>query len=283
MFEHTSRNFPLISKSEQVILENAVVAVAGVGGIGAWAAEALVRMGIGKLRLADLDAYEIHNLNRQAHSTYENIGKEKVKEVEKALRKINPNIEIEVFPNGVNESNIDAFLFNADAVIDAVEYFEFGVRRLIQNESRKRGIPTFLNVVAAFSVGLFIFDSHSMSFDEFIGYSQKNKNENEFVMPFERTIPVFPKYMLEYASKDLLKNIKERSEPITNLCAPIAIGAFWAANEIILYILNRRKAVVAPNCLVFDMYANNCQIVDPIENPLWSKKEIIERSVLEWD
>lgn len=283
MFEHTSRNYPMISNFEQEKLKNSTVAIAGVGGIGAWAAEALVRMGIGNIKLADLDNYEIHNLNRQAHSTSENVGKEKVVEVEKALRKINPSLNIESYRMGVNSGNIEAFLQDVDAVIDAVEYFEFKVRRLIQNECRKKDIPTFLNVVGAFSVGLFIFDKNSMSFDQFIGYSDSTKDEEGYVMPFERTIPVFPEYMIEYASKDLLRNIQNREVPITNLCAPIAVGAFWAANEIILFLLKRRTMTVAPECLVFDMYQNKCYTVNPIEKPLWTKEEIMERSVAKWD
>lgn len=283
MFEHTSRNYPMISKSEQGTLKNSTVAIAGVGGIGAWAAEGLVRMGIGHVKLADLDNYELHNLNRQAHSNVENVGKEKVIEVENALKKINPKLVIETYREGVNEANIDSFLSGVDAVVDAVEYFEFRIRKLIQTECRKREIPTFLNVVGAFSVGLFIFDKNSMSFDDFIGYTDSAKCEDEYVMPFVRTIPVFPQYMIEYASKDLLKDIQSRKVPITNLCAPIAVGAFWAANEIIIYLLKRRQMTVAPECLVFDMYDNKCHTVNPVDKPLWTKEEILERSVVKWD
>jgi Dinucleotide-utilizing enzymes involved in molybdopterin and thiamine biosynthesis family 1 len=283
MFEHVSRNYPLISKEEQEILEKSTVAIAGVGGIGAWAAESLVRMGVGNIKLADLDEYEVHNLNRQAHSNSQNIGKEKVLEVESALYKINPKIKIESYTEGVNEDNIHSFLSGVDAVVDAVEYFEFPIRRLIQNESRKLGIATFLNVVGAFSVGLFIFDQTSMSFDDFIGYTNSDQKEDEFVMPFNRTIPVFPEYMIDYARKDLLKEIQARTVPITNLCAPVAIGAFWASNEIIIHLLKRRKLTVAPQCLVFDMYKNSCYSVDPVNEPLWTKKDLLERSVLEWD
>ncbi|WP_054750346.1 ThiF family adenylyltransferase [Ruminiclostridium josui] len=168
MFEHVSRNYPLITREEQEILENSTVAIAGVGGIGGWIADTLVRMGVGHIKVSDLDNYEIHNLNRQAFSNMDVLGEPKVHVVAQELKKINNNLDIKVFDEGVNEKNIENFLDGVDIVIDAVEYFEFKVRRMIQNESRKRGITTFLNVVAGFSVGLFIFSPESMEFDEYI-------------------------------------------------------------------------------------------------------------------
>ena len=282
MFKHVERNFPMITANEQKRLEDSRVAIAGVGGIGAWVAEALVRMGIGHFHIADLDNYEIHNLNRQTFSNQNNLGKEKVHIVANGLKEINDQVEIEVFDQGVTGDNIISFLKDVDIVIDAVEYFEFKARRMIQNESRKLGIPTFLNVVAAFNVGLFIFTPDSMCFDEFMGYDDNLSKEESFTMPFERTIPIFPQYMIEYSDPSLLKKIFSREAPITNLCSPIAIGAFWAANEVILKLLNRREITTVPECLVFDLFANKCHTVNPVENPQWSKEQMI-KMVERWD
>jgi len=283
MFKHVLRNYPLITREEQIKLENTRVAIAGVGGIGGWVADTLVRMGIGHINLSDLDNYEVHNLNRQAYSNMDVLGKPKVHIVAQELKKINNNLDIKIFDEGVNEMNINEFLDGVDIVIDAVEYFEFKVRRLIQNQSRKRGITTFLNVVAGFSVGLFIFSSESMEFDEYIGFKDSSKNEDEFVMPFERTIPVFPKYMLNYCDMNLAKQIFSRQEPITNLCAPVAMGALLAANEVIMNLLGRKNMILAPSCLILDLYENKFSIVNAVENPLWSKQDLYSECVVQWD
>lgn len=267
MFKHVSRNFPLITKEEQKKLELSTVAIAGTGGIGAWAAEALVRMGVGRIKIADLEVYEVHNLNRQAFSNSENVGKEKVRVVEENLQKINPDIWIKVYDRGITPDNIEEFLEGVDAVVDAVEYFEFKIRRLIQNEARKRKIPTFLNVVAGFNSALFVFSDQSMSFDEYIGFNSDKDNENTFFMPFTRTIPIFPEYMIDYCEPGLAKRIFNREVPITNLCGPIAIGAFTATVEIMFFLLKRKELVLAPECLVIDLYNREYKIANAILNP----------------
>ncbi|WP_054750348.1 hypothetical protein [Ruminiclostridium josui] len=86
-------------------------------------------------------------------------------------------------------------------------------------------------------------------------------------MPFERTIPVFPKYMMNYCDMDLAKQIFSRQEPITNLCAPVAIGALLAANEAVMKLLNRKKMVLAPNSLILDLYENKYSIVNAVDKP----------------
>lgn len=268
MFAHVSRNYPLITKQEQEKLANTTVAIAGTGGIGGWTADALVRMGIGKVKIADLEDYEIHNLNRQAYSNTENVGKPKVHVVAENLRLINPELTIEIFDKGVTLENIDQYLDRTDIVVDAVEYFEFGARRLIQAESRKRGITTFLNVVAGFNVALFVFSPESMSFDDYIGYTDSNIPAEKFFMPFNRTIPIFPEYMFDYCEPGLAEKILNREVPITNLCAPVAIGAFMAATEIIFKVLGRKEMILAPKCMVIDFYSRRYHIADAIENPV---------------
>lgn len=267
MYKHVTRNYPLITRDEQEKLANITIAIAGTGGIGAWAADALVRMGIGKLKIADLECYEIHNLNRQAYSNTENVGQEKVKVVADNLLKINPDLDLEVYDEGINSENIAKFLDGVEAVIDAVEYFEFDVRRMLQSEARRRKIPTFLNVVAGFNVALFVFNENSMSFDEYIGYEEKKNQEKNFFMPFERTIPVFPEYMIDYCEPGLANKIFNREMPITNLCAPIAIGAFLATMEMLFCVLHRKEMILAPKSLVIDLFNRKYIIADAIENP----------------
>ena len=70
------------------------VGVIGVGGVGSWSANALVRSGVRKITLVDPDIIVESNINRQCHANYDNLGKPKVVAMEEMLRQINPGVEV---------------------------------------------------------------------------------------------------------------------------------------------------------------------------------------------
>lgn len=103
-----------ISKSKLVIF--------GVGGVGSYALEAVVRAGIKEVILIDYDSINITNLNRQLITTTENLGDLKVNAAAKRIKLINPDIKVTVFPEKVNEENVSDFIpLNTDYVIDAID------------------------------------------------------------------------------------------------------------------------------------------------------------------
>jgi len=75
-------------------LQAARVCVVGIGGVGAWAAEALARSGIGALTLVDLDEVCVSNINRQLHALTETVGRAKVKVMAERIRAINPECQV---------------------------------------------------------------------------------------------------------------------------------------------------------------------------------------------
>lgn len=75
-------------------LENATVAVFGLGGVGGTVAEALTRSGVGRLFLYDADSVKPSNLNRQIIATYKTVGMPKVKAMAERLYSINPEIDL---------------------------------------------------------------------------------------------------------------------------------------------------------------------------------------------
>ena len=75
-------------------IKTKTILIIGLGGVGGYATESLIRSGIGKLILVDNDVIDITNLNRQIISNHENIDKRKVDEWEKRAKSINPDINI---------------------------------------------------------------------------------------------------------------------------------------------------------------------------------------------
>ena len=107
-----SRTELLIGKEGIEKLQNAKVAIYGVGGVGSFVAEGLARSGIGNMVLIDNDVVSISNLNRQIHANIETIGKKKVEVMKERILKINPNAKINTYmadeiENGENRCRID--------------------------------------------------------------------------------------------------------------------------------------------------------------------------------
>ena len=103
-------------------LKAAKVAVFGVGGVGGYAVEALVRSGVGMIDLYDDDRVCLTNLNRQLIATRKTIGKHKVDAMAERMREINPDVQIGAFqmfymPDVADEVDLSQY----DYVIDAVD------------------------------------------------------------------------------------------------------------------------------------------------------------------
>jgi tRNA A37 threonylcarbamoyladenosine dehydratase len=75
-------------------IRHAHVAVAGIGGVGSWAAEALARSGVGELTLIDLDHVAESNINRQVHALASTVGQAKVQAMAERIAQINPACQV---------------------------------------------------------------------------------------------------------------------------------------------------------------------------------------------
>lgn len=94
--EFTTRNLGFVSADEQARLRGASVFVAGVGGMGGACFASLVRSGVGRIGLADIDVFETSNLNRQVFAFTDTVGRAKAAAAADAARRINPAVELEV-------------------------------------------------------------------------------------------------------------------------------------------------------------------------------------------
>jgi len=106
------------------------VGIVGLGGLGSNVAMMLARAGVGALRLADFDCVEPENLNRQ-HYSPGHIGLLKTKALASQLRKINPEIELDLWPRRIEESDLSAFGANCKVVVEAVD--DVATKSMIMN------------------------------------------------------------------------------------------------------------------------------------------------------
>lgn len=120
--ERFSRTELLIGKEALEKLGNAHIAVFGVGGVGGYVVEALVRSGVRHFSIVDNDVVSLSNINRQIIATVDTVGMKKVDAMKKRMKSINPNIEVNTIDAFFLESNKDEFDFSTfDYVVDAID------------------------------------------------------------------------------------------------------------------------------------------------------------------
>jgi tRNA A37 threonylcarbamoyladenosine dehydratase len=112
----------LIGKDAVNKLSKSKVAIFGVGGVGSYAAEGLVRSGVGSFVLIDSDDIHVTNLNRQIHATVKTVGRPKVGVMKERMLDINPNAEITVYHKFYTaDSGEDIFQQDWDYIVDAID------------------------------------------------------------------------------------------------------------------------------------------------------------------
>ena len=117
-----SRTELLIGREAMDRLQCARVILFGVGGVGSWCAESLVRSGIRRLTLVDSDRVSPTNINRQLPATVRTVGQLKVDILRERFMEINPDAEIEAVASAYNAETSDAFrLETYDYILDAID------------------------------------------------------------------------------------------------------------------------------------------------------------------
>ena len=153
--EKFSRTELLLGEESLVKLANSRVAVFGVGGVGGYVVEALVRSGVGTLDLIDNDDVSVSNINRQIIATTKTVGCSKVQVAKERALEINPNVVInafEMFYTPETESQFDFSKY--DYVVDAIDTVA-GKLSLIEM-SKSAGVPIICAMGAGNTHSVFV-------------------------------------------------------------------------------------------------------------------------------
>lgn len=118
--EFTTRNIGFVTEAEQQKLKAACVFVCGTGGMGGAAIQSIIRAGVGNLILADLDAFETSNLNRQVFANLNSLEHDKAEATRDQCLNINPEANIEVWNRTWTERAAE-LVSRADVVINGTD------------------------------------------------------------------------------------------------------------------------------------------------------------------
>lgn len=134
--EMTTRNAGFVTAGEQERLRSSCVFIPGVGGMGGAAFMALVRAGVGRFIIADLDTFEVSNLNRQLFATLDTVGLRKAEAARVGALRINPEADIEVLGGEWPES-LDRILGEAKLAVNGMDDAAAGVQ--LYRKARQHG------------------------------------------------------------------------------------------------------------------------------------------------
>lgn len=140
MLTQFSRTELLFGKEAMEKLAHSRVAVFGIGGVGGYVCEALVRSGVGAFDLIDDDKVCLTNLNRQIIATRSTVGKYKTDVMMERMKDINPDVEVQVHKCFFLPENADSFPFaDYDYVVDAVDTVTAKISLVMK--AREAGVP----------------------------------------------------------------------------------------------------------------------------------------------
>lgn len=231
-----TRNIGLITLEQQQLLKKARVLICGVGGMGGMAAEALVRMGVGNLKLIDADIYDYVNLNRQLYSNLETIGQYKVEVLKENFEKINPYLNIQVYKEAVGESNVEEILKDVDIVINGMDQFFPSI--ILERSAHSKNITIVDAWITPFA-SVFVIKGSDPHWEEYLNLKTLNKPLSEITpddleknlrTEIDHTFSFFDPYT--YVEPQLIEKIiiKEVSRPSFPLVA--MMSGLFMANEV---------------------------------------------------
>ena len=259
--EQISRNIGLISREEQREIRNTPIAILGLGGLGGSVVEQLVRVGCENIVICDNDKFDRSNLNRQICSVSD-IGKDKVKVIEKLVFEINPNVNLVSFKD-VSQRNVNDMLNNVRVVALTLDdpYACIRVTRFCKKMK--------IDVIESYGIPyLWVWWFTNKNIDYETCY---NLNTNEITLEEIENIPNFmnnfyqallsillklPEIQSIYnRQKGVLKEILEGKRPLVSLAPIVRMSASFIAFEIILSgILKIKEKVLAPNIVGYDYF-----------------------------
>lgn len=230
MINQFSRTELLIGKEGVDKLAGSRVAVFGIGGVGGYVVEALVRSGVGALDLVDNDKVALTNLNRQIIALHSTIGEYKVDVAEKRAKDINPGVNIKTYKTFFTPETANEFDFTQyDYVVDAIDTV-VGKLELIK-QAKKAGVPVICSMGAGNKMHPELFEVADISktsvcpLAKVIRQELKKRRISKVKVVYSKEVPVKPQM-----SEEKIEGKKQI--PGSNAFVPSAVGLIIASEVI---------------------------------------------------
>jgi molybdopterin/thiamine biosynthesis adenylyltransferase len=212
-------------RARQEKLRDCVIGIAGTGGIGGATALRLVRMGARHLKLADSDEFDVTNIQRQVGADVKHLGRNKAEVVGEMAFELTEDVEIDVFPEGIQPHTAAEFVDGCDIVLDQIDVYAVGshyaLHEAFRAQQRCQTIITVLTIGHGSYVYKYTLDS--MPIEEVYGLPKDAElGDDNLRQLIGRIVPVQPDYPGPKTFHDWW--VDNRTVAIWGGCPPLCEG-----------------------------------------------------------
>ncbi len=257
------RNIGLFTQEEQDKLQNAKVAIAGVGGVGSYQAVALARIGIGELSIMDPGVFDPPDMNRQYGAMASTMDMNKATATEQILKDISPHLKITTFTSAAkNKDEVREFIKDADIVIDAIDYAGFDYKQMLHECSREAGLYVLSGPIPAYGASMQIFSPTGMPIEEFYQAPKDRTKWAKYRLPVSVIAPkdIIPDVWLDFEN--------EKIGYLSTNGASAQLAGSLLGMEIALILTGKRKQeelILVPNMVFIDLLRQEYRKFNPLE------------------
>lgn len=197
MIDKFARTELLIGEEGILKLQNSHVAVFGIGGVGGYVVEALVRAGVGAIDLIDNDTVSVTNINRQIIATTQTIGRSKTEVMKERVIAINPDIKVRTFDCFYLPETRDLFDFpQYDYVVDAVDTVTAKIDLILACQQAKTKIISSMGTGNKLNPALFevtdLYKTSVCPLAKVMRKELKARNVKKLKVVYSKEIPIKP-------------------------------------------------------------------------------------------
>jgi len=241
-WDRVDRNIGIISRREQEILRESAIGIAGCGGMGGLVAAQFARIGVGHLKIADSETFDRSNINRQFGARLDTLGESKALVTAEEIQRITPDVQIDVYEDGINEDTVEDFVKGCSVICDEIEFFALKYRIMLHKVARRYGVTIFNGNVVGFGTRVLCFTPQSMTIEDFLGLTGEEDPMEPWVIRriAERFCPEVPGGESK-ASQEVLDSrlVKQKRAPIFGGTPPLSTGVL--VDRVSLFILDATK------------------------------------------
>lgn len=302
--ERVSRTLPFLGRTKeeqqeaQEKISNAVIGIAGAGGIGGAMAVRLARFGVKKIKIADPEFFDASNINRQLGANKANIGRNKAEVVGEMAYEIAEDVTIEIFNEGITENNAEEFVAGCDIILDQVDFSLVKEKYALHQAFRKSEQCKCILAcsVIGWSAHLYKFEKDSLPIENWYNFedtsSVKNLASSDKTEKLLRYwAPRFPHFS---TLEKVMESIHENNYlPIFAGAPPLAEG--FLTQRVILALIDREFPPYAqslppiPSMYIYDaatlsggIYLSNGTIHNEQDiKKTWQEYDLVKEGVVQ--
>jgi molybdopterin/thiamine biosynthesis adenylyltransferase len=236
--EFLTRSSSIYGEDGYEKLSTQTVSISGLGGVGGLAFISLVRSGVKRFKLAENGIFDMPDLNRQALAYRKTINRPKIDVYQEYAKDINPDIELEIYPEGSTVENIEKFIEGSDAHIRVIDYNKGSdVRDISFGILDRSNVPLFQANTVWTSSMLFNYKPGGMKPSEFRRLLDEKSDK---IRPL-----IFSSKLPENIVDELRTNRELSQWPTT--CIGANMAALLLVSEVLVYLLKDTKLVDRDN------------------------------------